>query len=98
MHSFDSEVSAEGRINAGFAQPTIGVSTDFLHSNFDYPPSEFVEIDIDGNEVRNSKERRDIFMEHTRSLINLVQDRFFLRKKRKFWQDISRLLPRHSRF
>ena len=32
------------------------VSADFLHSNFDLPPSEFVKIDIDGNEVRNSKD------------------------------------------
>ena len=97
MHSFDSEVSAEGRINAGFAQPTIGVSADFLHSNFDLPPLEFVKIDIDGNEVRNLKGGREILMEHTRSSINLVHNRFFLRKKGKFWRNISRLLPKHSR-
>ena len=77
MHSFDSEVSAEGRINAGFAQPTIGVSADFLHSNFHLPPSKFVRIDIHGNEVRNSLGGRNIFMEHTRSLFNLAHDRFF---------------------
>ena len=77
MHFFDSEVSADGRINVGFAQPTIGVSTYFLHSNFDLPPLEFVKIDKDGNKVRNSKGGRDICMEHTRSLINLVQDRIF---------------------
>ena len=79
MHSFDSEVSAEGRINAGFAQPTIGVSADFLHSNFDLPPSGFVKIDIDGNELRNSKGGRDKFMEYTRSLFNPVHDRFFFK-------------------
>lgn len=84
MHFFDSEVSADGRINVGFALPTIGVSTYFLHSNFDLPPLEFVKIDKDGNKVRNSKGGRDICMEHKRSLINLVQDQIFLRKKSKF--------------
>ena len=62
MHSFDSEDSAERRMNAGFAQTTIKVSADFLHSNFDLPPSEFVKIDIHRNEVRNSKGGQDIFI------------------------------------
>ena len=44
MHSFDSEVSAEGRINSGFAQPTIAVSADFLHSNFDLPPQSLLRL------------------------------------------------------
>ena len=77
MQSFGSEVSAERRMNAGFAQPTIGVSADFLHSNFDLPPSKFVKIDIHGNEVRNSKGGQDISMEYTRSLFNPVHDPFF---------------------
>ncbi len=67
MHSFDSEYSAEGKINVGFAQPTIGFSADFLHANFDLPPPEF------GNEARILRGGREIFMEHTRSLIIEVE-------------------------
>ena len=81
MQSFGSEVSAERRMNARFARPTIGVSADFLHSNFDLPPSKFVKIDIHGNEVRNSKGGQDIFMEYTRSLFNPVHDRFFFKEE-----------------
>ena len=81
MHSFDSEVSAERRMNGGFAQTTIGVSADFLHSNFDLPTSKFIKIDIHGNEVRNSKGGQDIFMEYTRSLFNPVHDRFFFKEE-----------------
>ena len=81
MHSFGSEVSAEWRMNAGFAQTTIGVSADFLHSNFDLPRSKFVKIDIHENEVRNSKGGRDLFMEYTRSLFNPVHDRFFFKEE-----------------
>ena len=78
MQSFGSEVSAERRMNAGFAQPTIGVSADFLHSNFDLPPSKFVKIDIHGNEVRNSKGGRDIFMDTQGPyLIQFMIDSFF---------------------
>lgn len=39
----------------GFALQTIWFPADFLHSTFDLPPPEFVEIDVDGNETRNSK-------------------------------------------
>lgn len=73
MHSFDSEYSAEGKINVGFAQPTIGFSADFLLATFDLPPPEFVKIDVDGNEARILRGGREIFMEHTRSLIIEVE-------------------------
>ena len=78
MHSFDSEVSAEGRINAGFAQLTIGVSADFLHSNFDLPPSKLVRLIL--MEMRCETRKEDeTYLWNTQGpyLIQFMIDSFF---------------------